>query len=93
MKNLIFISLLIFSVISCSDKDLNKSESNTEFKAEMVLSKDNITQHVWDYDADILPNTVEVYVGYLRNKLDKPFKKSPNLINTKRGFGYVFGKI
>ncbi len=59
--------------------------------AERVLSKDTLTEHVWDYDADILPNTVEVYVGYLRNKVDKPFKKSPPLIHTKRGFGYVFG--
>jgi DNA-binding response OmpR family regulator len=59
--------------------------------AERVLSKDMLTEHVWDYDADILPNTVEVYVGYLRNKIDKPFKKSPPLIHTKRGFGYVFG--
>lgn len=58
---------------------------------QKVLSKDTITQHVWDYDADILPNTVEVYVGYLRNKIDKPFKTSRPLINTKRGFGYIFG--
>ena len=57
-----------------------------------VLSKDTLTQHVWDYDADILPNTVEVYVGYLRNKIDKPFKKSADLIHTKRGFGYIFGE-
>lgn len=55
-----------------------------------TLTKDNIMQHVWDFDADILPNTVEVYIGYLRNKIDKPFNKKP-LINTKRGFGYVFG--
>ncbi len=54
-----------------------------------TVTKDNIMQHVWDFDADILPNTVEVYIGYLRNKVDKPFKKP--LINTKRGFGYVFG--
>lgn len=57
---------------------------------ERVVTKDSIMQHVWDYDADILPNTVEVYIGYLRNKIDKPFKK-PALINTKRGFGYYFG--
>ena len=60
--------------------------------ADKVISKDTLTQHVWDYDADILPNTVEVYIGYLRNKIDKPFKKSNNLIHTKRGFGYVFGE-
>ncbi len=55
-----------------------------------VLSKDNIIAHVWDFDADILPNTVEVYIGYLRNKVDKPFK-SPELISTMRGFGYKIG--
>ena len=53
-----------------------------------ILSKDNIISHVWDFDADILPNTVEVYMGYLRNKIDQPFKKSPQLLHTVRGFGY-----
>lgn len=56
-----------------------------------LLSKDTLTQHVWDYDADILPNTVEVYIGYLRNKIEKPFKGKA-LIQTRRGFGYVFGE-
>lgn len=56
-----------------------------------ILTKDNIISHVWDYDADILPNTVEVYVGYLRNKIDKPFPKKPKLIQTLRGFGYKLG--
>jgi DNA-binding response OmpR family regulator len=55
-----------------------------------VLSKDNIINHVWDFDADILPNTVEVYIGYLRNKIDKSFK-GPKLIKTMRGFGYKLG--
>jgi DNA-binding response OmpR family regulator len=50
------------------------------------LSKEVIISHVWDYDADILPNTVEVYIKYLRNKIDIPFKS--NLIQTVRGFGY-----
>lgn len=57
---------------------------------ERVITKDALMQHVWDYDADILPNTVEVYIGYLRAKIDKPFD-SPQLIHTKRGFGYYFG--
>lgn len=56
-----------------------------------VLSKDAIMGHVWDFDADILPNTVEVYMGYLRNKIEKPFRGSEPLIHTQRGFGYVFG--
>jgi DNA-binding response OmpR family regulator len=50
------------------------------------ISKDVIISHVWDYDADVLPNTVEVYVKYLRAKIDVPFKKP--LIHTVRGFGY-----
>jgi DNA-binding response OmpR family regulator len=57
-----------------------------------ILTKDQIIGHVWDYDADILPNTVEVYIGYLRNKIDKPFPKSPALIHTVRGFGYKLAK-
>ncbi len=56
-----------------------------------IVTKDHIIQHVWDYDADILPNTVEVYIGYLRNKIDKPFSTEPSLIKTRRGFGYSFG--
>ena len=58
--------------------------------ANRVIGKDAIISHVWDFDADILPNTVEVYMGYLRNKVDKPFK-GPALINTIRGFGYRVG--
>ncbi|MEO5950368.1 MAG: response regulator transcription factor [Candidatus Saccharimonadales bacterium] len=50
------------------------------------LSKETIISHVWDYDADILPNTVEVYIKYLRNKIDVPFKTP--LLHTVRGFGY-----
>ncbi len=51
-----------------------------------VLSKDNIISHVWDFDADVLPNNVEVFVTFLRSKIDKPFKTS--LLHTVRGFGY-----
>jgi len=56
-----------------------------------VLSKNNIMTHVWDFDADILPNTVEVFVAYLRAKIDKPYKQ-PELIKTVRGFGYKIGE-
>lgn len=52
-----------------------------------TLSKDMIIAHVWDYDADVLPNTVEVYVGYLRNKLGTNAQGKPH-IETVRGFGY-----
>jgi DNA-binding response OmpR family regulator len=54
-----------------------------------VLTKDNLISHVWDFDSDVLPNTVEVYIGYLRNKIDKPF--ATPLLRTQRGFGYILG--
>jgi len=57
-----------------------------------VIAKDQIISHVWNYDADILPNTVEVFIGYLRKKIDKPFFGSPPLIHTARGFGYKIGE-
>lgn len=56
----------------------------------VVQSKDAIISHVWDFDADVLPNNVEVFITYLRNKIDKPFAKTRRpLIQTMRGFGYV----
>jgi len=58
--------------------------------AGKLLTKEGIIKHVWDFDADILPNTVEVYIGYLRNKVDKPFDSDP-LIHTVRGYGYKLG--
>lgn len=51
-----------------------------------TVSKEMIINHVWDYDADILPNTVEAYIKYLRKKIDK--KPHTPLIHTVRGFGY-----
>ena len=55
-----------------------------------VLSKDQIINHVWEADTDVLENTVEVYVGYLRSKL-RLSKDSKQLIKTVRGFGYKIG--
>jgi DNA-binding response OmpR family regulator len=52
-----------------------------------VLSKDQILTHVWNYESDVLPNTIEVYIKNLRTKIDNnPDKKL--LIQTVRGFGY-----
>lgn len=60
--------------------------------SHQIIKKDQIISHVWNYDADILPNTVEVYIKNLRNKIDAPFTKSKPLINTIRGFGYKLGE-
>lgn len=51
-----------------------------------VISKSQIVAHVWDYDADILPSTVEVHMKNLRDKIDRPFGTTH--IHTVRGFGY-----
>lgn len=58
---------------------------------QTILAKDQIMNHVWEYDSDILPNTVEVYIGYLRSRIDRAFPKKPPLIHTVRGFGYKIG--
>jgi two-component system OmpR family response regulator len=47
-----------------------------------VVSKIELLDHVWDQAADVNPNVVEVYVGYLRRKLDR------RLVETVRGVGY-----
>lgn len=49
-------------------------------------SKEDIIAHVWGYNSDILINTVEVYMKYLRTKIDLP--GSTPLVRTFRGFGY-----
>lgn len=56
--------------------------------AHAIRTKDQIIAHVWNYDANILPNTVEVYIRNLRNKIDRPFPNKNPLIHTIRGFGY-----
>lgn len=54
-----------------------------------VFSKEQLVEKVWPYDSNILPNTVQVYVGYLRTKIDAAFPKKPKLIHSVRGFGYT----
>ena len=51
-----------------------------------VVSKRDVLDHVWDYDFEGDPNIVEVYVRYLRNKIDRPFGR--HAIQTVRGAGY-----
>ncbi len=52
-----------------------------------VLTKKVILEHVWDYDFEGDSNIVEVYIGYLRKKIDTPFDK--RAIRTIRGVGYL----
>lgn len=57
---------------------------------KQIVKKEQIIKQVWDYDADVLPNSVEVYIKHLRDKIDKGFDKK--LIHTIRGFGYQLGE-
>ena len=51
-----------------------------------VIAKQEILEKVWDLSFDTGTNTIEVYISFLRNKIDKPFPVK--LIHTKPGFGY-----
>ena len=64
-----------YSLLECLMRHSNK-----------ILNKDQLIQHVWSYESNILPNTVEVYIRNLRQKIDKNYKIK--LIKTIRGFGY-----
>ena len=55
-----------------------------------VISKEEISEKVWDLNFDTGTNIIEVYVSYLRNKIDKNFPVK--LIHTKKGIGYIFRK-
>jgi len=56
-----------------------------------VLSRIDIAEKVWDIKFDFGTNVVDVYVNFLRKKIDKNFDKK--LIHTRVGFGYVFGDL
>jgi DNA-binding response OmpR family regulator len=55
-----------------------------------VLTRPQIVDHVWRYDLDALSNVVDIYIHYLRNKIDRGFAQQ--LITTVRGVGYRIEK-
>ena len=52
-----------------------------------VVSRSMISEHVWNEEFDSFTNVIDVYVSYLRDKIDKGFKRQ--LIHTRRGVGYI----
>ncbi len=56
-----------------------------------VISKQEILEKVWGLSFDTGTNTIEVYISFLRNKIDKPY--SVKLIHTKPGFGYLVNEL
>ncbi len=71
--------------------DLTQTEFNLLYhlmiNKNIVLSRNQILGHVWAQDPDVETRVVDVYIGYLRKKIDKGSR--PKLIHSKRGFGYV----
>lgn len=55
--------------------------------AGQVLTREQIINHVWEYDFDASSNVVDIYIHYLRHKLDDPFPQK--LVKTIRGTGYT----
>jgi DNA-binding response OmpR family regulator len=54
---------------------------------ERILTKAQIAEHIWNYDFEYSSNIVEVYIKYLRRKIDENFKEK--LIHNVRGMGYI----
>lgn len=57
----------------------------------IVLTRDKIEQHIWNYDYEGGSNVIDVYIRYLRKKIDDGF--TPKLIHTIRGTGYVLKEV
>jgi two-component system, OmpR family, copper resistance phosphate regulon response regulator CusR len=85
--------------IDLENKSVNRSGKNINLTAKefgllvllsrhkgKVISKQEILEKVWDLSFDTGTNTIEVYISFLRNKIDKPY--ATKLIHTKPGFGY-----
>jgi two-component system response regulator MprA len=55
--------------------------------AGIVLSRDTICERIWGYDFGTTSNSLDVYIGYIRRKLEAD--GAPRLVHTVRGIGYV----
>jgi len=58
-------------------------------RAGQVVTRTEVWEHLYDFDSCAQSNVVDVYVGYLRKKIERP--GLPRLIHTRRGQGYVLG--
>ena len=58
-------------------------------RAGEVVTRTEIWEHLYEFHSDASSNVVDVYIGYLRKKIERP--KKPRLIHTRRGHGYMLG--
>lgn len=61
--------------------------------SEQYMSKQKIIDNVWEFDAEVLPSSIEVYIAGLRKKIDKIEKSKYDLIQSKKGVGYCIKKV
>ena len=86
--------------VDCDARAVKRGETNISLSAKefaileylirnsgIVLSRERISNHIWNYDYEGGSNIVDVYIRYLRKKIDDGFEKK--LIHTVRGVGYV----
>ena len=57
------------------------------YNQDMILSRTKIENHIWNFDYEGGTNVVDVYIRYLRQKIDNDYEHK--LIHTKRGMGYM----
>jgi DNA-binding response OmpR family regulator len=72
--------------IELSNKEFSLLEYLMRNK-DQIITRDMIVKNVWDASFDNFTNVVDVYINYLRNKIDREFE--PRLIHTVRGVGYA----
>lgn len=72
--------------IELSNKEFSLLEYLLRNK-DQIVTRNMIVEHVWDASFDNFTNVVDVYINYLRNKVDRDFE--PRLIHTVRGVGYT----
>ncbi len=80
--------------VTCMNKEINLTPREYQILVRLIqnkgeiVSKNDLIKEIWGNIVDANTNTIEVYINFLRNKIDKPFHK--NRIRTKVGFGYYF---
>ena len=90
--------------LECDTHEVRRGEKRIELSAKefsileymlrnkgIVLSREKLETHIWNYEYQGASNMIDVYIRYLRLKIDKEFE--PKLIHTVRGVGYVLREV
>ena len=90
--------------LDCDTHEVRRGENRIELSAKefsileymlrnkgIVLSREKLETHIWNYEYQGASNMIDVYIRYLRLKIDKEFE--PKLIHTVRGVGYVLREV